>query len=159
MEDRVEDWRNGGFGVYVHWPFCQAKCPYCDFNSHVAAEIDQARWQRAYLTEIDRIGTEVPGRIVNSIFFGGGTPSLMAPALVASVIERIRRTWPAANDVEITLEANPTSVEADRFRAYRDAGVNRFFGTARVGLAQSRRDQRLVADHLEWRFELSFSGL
>jgi oxygen-independent coproporphyrinogen-3 oxidase len=121
----VEDWRNGGFGLYVHWPFCQAKCPYCDFNSHVAARIDTKRWRRAYLTEIDRIGAETPDRILNTIYFGGGTPSLMAPDVVADVIERARSTWPAANNLEITLEANPTSVEAGRLRDFKAAGVNR----------------------------------
>ena len=121
----MKDWQNGGFGLYVHWPFCQAKCPYCDFNSHVAAHIDADRWCRAYLAEIDRIGAQTPGRVLNTIFFGGGTPSLMPPDVVAAVIAHARRTWPAANDQEITLEANPTSVEAGRFRAFRDAGVNR----------------------------------
>lgn len=121
----LEDWRIGGFGLYVHWPFCQAKCPYCDFNSHVAATVDQGRWMRAYLAEIDRIGAEVPGRILDTIFFGGGTPSLMKPEVVAAIIERARATWPTANDLEVTLEANPTSVEAGRFRGYRAAGVNR----------------------------------
>ncbi len=121
----MEDWRNGGFGLYLHWPFCQSKCPYCDFNSHVAAEIDQSRWQRAYLSEIDRLGAETPGRVLNTVFFGGGTPSLMAPELVAAILERVRATWPMSNDAEVTLEANPTSVEAGRFRGYRDAGVNR----------------------------------
>lgn len=121
----MEDWQNGGFGLYVHWPFCQAKCPYCDFNSHVAAHIDADRWRRAYLTEIDRIGAETPGRVLNSIFFGGGTPSLMPPDVVADVIAHARRTWSAANDQEVTLEANPTSVEAGRFRDYQSGGVNR----------------------------------
>jgi oxygen-independent coproporphyrinogen-3 oxidase len=121
----LEDWRSGGFGLYVHWPFCQAKCPYCDFNSHVAAAVDQGRWQRAYLAEIDRIGAEVPGRILDTIFFGGGTPSLMKPEVVAAIIERARATWPTANELEVTLEANPTSVEAGRFCGYRQAGVNR----------------------------------
>ncbi|MDT8857617.1 radical SAM family heme chaperone HemW [Paracoccaceae bacterium Fryx2] len=121
----MDDWRNGGFGLYLHWPFCQSKCPYCDFNSHVAARIDQRRWQAAYLAEIDRIGAETQGRMLGSVFFGGGTPSLMEPALVAAVLERVRATWPMANDPEITLEANPGSVEAGRFRGYRDAGINR----------------------------------
>ncbi|WP_245972442.1 radical SAM family heme chaperone HemW [Rhodovulum iodosum] len=109
----------------MHWPFCLAKCPYCDFNSHVSAEIDQARWQRAYLAEIDRVAAETGPRVLNSVFFGGGTPSLMAPDLVAAILERVRAAWPAANDPEVTLEANPTSVESGRFRAYRDAGVSR----------------------------------
>lgn len=121
----MEDWRHGGFGLYLHWPFCASKCPYCDFNSHVAAEVDQVRWKRAYLGEIARVGAETSGRVLNTIFFGGGTPSLMDPELVAAIIETIRATWPAANDLEVTLEANPGSVEAGRFRAYADAGVNR----------------------------------
>lgn len=121
----MEDWQNGGFGLYLHWPFCASKCPYCDFNSHVAAAIDQRRWMRAYLSEIARIGTETPGRVLNTVFFGGGTPSLMDPEIVAAILERIRSTWPAANDLEVTLEANPGSVDAGRFRAYAAAGVNR----------------------------------
>ncbi len=121
----MEDWRHGGFGLYLHWPFCASKCPYCDFNSHVVAEIDQSRWRRAYLSEIERVGAETHGRILNTVFFGGGTPSLMDPDLVAAIIEKIRATWPMANDAEVTLEANPGSVEAGRFRGYAEAGVNR----------------------------------
>ena len=121
----MEDWLRGGFGLYLHWPFCQSKCPYCDFNSHVAAKIDQQRWQRAYLTEIDRLGQETQGRVLQTVFFGGGTPSLMEPAVVGAILERVRGTWPMVNDPEITLEANPGSVEAGRFRGYRDAGVTR----------------------------------
>ncbi len=120
-----EDWQIAGFGLYIHWPFCQAKCPYCDFNSHVVSAIDQARWQAAYLSEIARVGRETEGRILRSVFFGGGTPSLMEPELVAAVLDQVRATWTLANDCEITLEANPTSVEAGRFAGYRDAGVNR----------------------------------
>jgi len=121
----TEDWEAGGFGIYVHWPFCQAKCPYCDFNSHVSREIDQTRWRNALLSELDRHAAETPGRVVRSIFFGGGTPSLMPPETVDAVLTRIRRLWPQANDPEITLEANPGSVESARFRAYFDAGVSR----------------------------------
>ncbi len=121
----AEDWQNGGFGLYIHWPFCQAKCPYCDFNSHVSRSIDQNRWLRAYLKEIDRVGLQTKGRVLNSIFFGGGTPSLMDPAIVAEILTHIHKTWPTANDMEITLEANPGSVEAGRFAAYRQGGVNR----------------------------------
>lgn len=120
-----EDWQLGGFGLYVHWPFCQAKCPYCDFNSHVAQTIDQTRWARAYVAEIARVGALTPGRVLRSIFFGGGTPSLMAPETVGAVLTAAQAVWTFANDIEITLEANPTSVEAHRFAAYRDAGVNR----------------------------------
>ncbi|UWQ83415.1 radical SAM family heme chaperone HemW [Leisingera caerulea] len=121
----MDDWRNGGFGLYVHWPFCQAKCPYCDFNSHVSAKIDQKLWVRAYLAELDRLSEQLSGRVLNTIFFGGGTPSLMHPETVAAVIERAREIWPFANDMEISLEANPGSVEAGRFAGYRDAGINR----------------------------------
>jgi oxygen-independent coproporphyrinogen-3 oxidase len=121
----AEDWQSGGFGLYVHWPFCQAKCPYCDFNSHVAQEIDHAGWRDAYLQEIASYAKLVPGRVLGSIFFGGGTPSLMEPDTVAAVIEAARAAWPVANDLEITLEANPTSVEAGRFAAYAAAGVSR----------------------------------
>ncbi|MES2433207.1 MAG: radical SAM family heme chaperone HemW [Pseudomonadota bacterium] len=121
----MEDWQHGGFGLYLHWPYCESKCPYCDFNSHVASHIDQKQWQRAYLSEIDRLGQQTPSRILNSVFFGGGTPSLMEPELVAAIIERIRATWPMSNDPEITLEANPGSVEAGRFRGFQQAGVTR----------------------------------
>jgi len=120
-----ETWQTAGFGLYIHWPFCQAKCPYCDFNSHVASAIDQDRWKRAYLAEICRVGVETRGRVLNSVFFGGGTPSLMNPDLVAEILDAVRATWIPANDIEITLEANPTSVEAGRFSGYRQAGVNR----------------------------------
>ena len=115
----------GSFGLYLHWPFCQSKCPYCDFNSHIADRIDQGRWARAYLAEIDRVGTETQGRRLNTVFFGGGTPSLMDPELVAAILDRVRATWSVANDWEVTLEANPGSVEAGRFFGFRDAGVNR----------------------------------
>ncbi|MEM5477920.1 radical SAM family heme chaperone HemW [Pacificibacter sp. AS14] len=121
----MEDWQNGGFGLYIHWPFCKAKCPYCDFNSHVSNTINEADWQAAYLSEIDRISTLTHGRLLNSVFFGGGTPSLMSPELIAAILERVQSRWTLANDCEITMEANPTSVEAGRFRGYRDAGVNR----------------------------------
>ena len=119
------DWQLGGFGLYLHWPFCASKCPYCDFNSHVVASVDQKTWQAAYLSEIDRLGRETQGRRLDTVFFGGGTPSLMDPDLVAAVINRIRATWPMRNDPEITLEANPSSIEAGRFVAYRQAGVTR----------------------------------
>lgn len=121
----IEDWTNGGFGIYVHWPFCEAKCPYCDFNSHVSRHIDQGAWRQAYLKEIDRYAKLVPGRVVQSIFFGGGTPSLMDPQTVADVIEAIKGAWPVANDLEVTLEANPGSVEAGRFQEFRQGGISR----------------------------------
>jgi putative oxygen-independent coproporphyrinogen III oxidase len=114
------------FAVYVHWPFCLAKCPYCDFNSHVRhGGIDEARFVRAYAREIATTAERAPGRSVSSIFFGGGTPSLMQPSSVAAILEAIAKHWSIAPDAEITLEANPTSVEAARFRGYRAAGVNR----------------------------------
>jgi putative oxygen-independent coproporphyrinogen III oxidase len=115
------------FGIYVHWPFCAAKCPYCDFNSHVRVSIDESGWIEAIERELDWTaqsqGKDRP--IVETIFFGGGTPSLMEGASVARVLEKIARLWPMANDVEVTLEANPASAEAARFADYRAAGVNR----------------------------------
>jgi oxygen-independent coproporphyrinogen-3 oxidase len=117
---------NPGFGVYVHWPFCAAKCPYCDFNSHVRHQaIDQSRYAAAFETEIAKTAERAPGRTVTSIFMGGGTPSLMEPATVARILDAIAKHWPVAADAEITMEANPSSVEAERFRGYRVAGVNR----------------------------------
>lgn len=114
------------FGVYVHWPFCLSKCPYCDFNSHVRhGGIDQARYLRAYLREMETIAARTKGRAVSTIFFGGGTPSLMQPNTVAAILDGIARHWTVAPDVEVTIEANPTSVEAERFRGFRAAGVNR----------------------------------
>jgi oxygen-independent coproporphyrinogen-3 oxidase len=114
------------FGVYVHWPFCLSKCPYCDFNSHVRhAPIDEARFVRAFTAEIAANAERAPGRTVSSIFFGGGTPSLMRPETVAEILNAIAMRWTLAPDCEVTLEANPTSVEAERFRGYRAAGVNR----------------------------------
>ena len=121
----MERWQKAGFGLYVHWPFCQSKCPYCDFNSHVSASVDQDAWRLAYLTELRRYAREAPDRNLSSIFFGGGTPSLMPPATVAAIIDEATRLWTPANDIEITLEANPTSVEIERFRDFRSAGVNR----------------------------------
>ncbi|WP_204112587.1 radical SAM family heme chaperone HemW [Shimia biformata] len=121
----AEDWQNGGFGLYIHWPFCEAKCPYCDFNSHVSRSIDQSRWREAYLSEIDRVAALTSDRILDSVFFGGGTPSLMDPDTVAAIIDRVQRRWRFANDIEITLEANPGSVEAGKFAAFRQGGVNR----------------------------------
>ena len=115
----------GGFGVYVHWPFCQSKCPYCDFNSHVAAHVDQAEWAAALTRELEHMRSLSGPRMVRSVFFGGGTPSLMLPATVDAVLTKISGLWTMEEAAEITLEANPTSVEAERFRGYRAAGVNR----------------------------------
>jgi putative oxygen-independent coproporphyrinogen III oxidase len=117
--------RRDGFGIYVHWPFCRSKCPYCDFNSHVRERLDEAAWREALLAELDHYAARTPGRTVTSIFFGGGTPSLMDPASTQAVLERIAQRWPVADDVEITLEANPNSAEAARFAAFRAAGINR----------------------------------
>jgi len=115
-----------GFGVYIHWPFCAAKCPYCDFNSHVRHHApDQKRFAAAFAREIGTIASRTPGRTVSSIFLGGGTPSLMEPATVGAILDAVAAHWTVADDVEITLEANPSSVEAGRFRGYRTAGVNR----------------------------------
>jgi putative oxygen-independent coproporphyrinogen III oxidase len=115
-----------GFAVYVHWPFCLSKCPYCDFNSHVRHEKpDEARFAHAIVAELANAAETTGRRSVDSIFFGGGTPSLMQPATVGAILDAIAWHWPLAPDIEITLEANPTSVEADRFRGYRAAGVNR----------------------------------
>ncbi len=140
----TEDWRLGGFGLYVHWPFCQAKCPYCDFNSHVSRDINQGEWRAAYLSELGRVAAETPGRVLNSIFFGGGTPSLMQPDTVAAIIEAASTYWTPANDIEITLEANPGSVEAGRFAGYRDGGVNRVsMGVQALNDADLRRLGRI----------------
>ena len=116
---------SAGFGLYVHWPYCQSKCPYCDFNSHVAASIDHDAFTRAYEGEIARIAALTGPRRLDSIFFGGGTPSLMRPETVSAVIAAAQRAWSFANTIEITLEANPTSVEAAAFDGFRAAGVNR----------------------------------
>jgi putative oxygen-independent coproporphyrinogen III oxidase len=114
------------FGVYVHWPFCLSKCPYCDFNSHVRhGGIDETRFLQSYETEIATMAARVPDRTVSTIFFGGGTPSLMQPSSVQAILDCIAKHWSIAPDVEVTLEANPTSVEATRFRGFRTAGVNR----------------------------------
>jgi len=145
----ADDWRNGGFGLYIHWPFCESKCPYCDFNSHVVSFVDQAAWLEAYLSEIDRLGALTQGRILTSVFFGGGTPSLMPPETIAAILTRVRRTWASVNDLEITLEANPGSVESGRFRAFSDGGINRIsMGVQALNDEDLRRLGRLhsVAD-------------
>jgi len=122
----VEAPSDAGFGVYIHWPFCAAKCPYCDFNSHVRhGGVDEARFKPAYLAEMARMAALQPGEPVRSIFFGGGTPSLMSPGLVGDLIDAVGRHWGLEPDIEVTLEANPSSVEAAKFAGYRAAGVNR----------------------------------
>jgi oxygen-independent coproporphyrinogen-3 oxidase len=129
------------FGVYVHWPFCLSKCPYCDFNSHVRrAVIDETRFVRAFTAEIAATAARTPGRTVSTIFFGGGTPSLMQPATVGAILDAIARHWHVTPDAEVTLEANPTSVEAERFHGYRAAGVNR------VSLGVQALDDRVLGE-------------
>ena len=128
-----------GFGVYVHWPFCAAKCPYCDFNSHVRHSApDQAEYAAAYEAEIAHMAAMHPGQKVTSVFFGGGTPSLMEAETVSRILEAIHKAWSCQPGMEITLEANPSSVDASRFRGYRAAGVNR----VSLGV-QSLDDQQL----------------
>ena len=112
-------------GVYIHWPFCAAKCPYCDFNSHVRGAFDQEEWAQAYVSALEHYARMLPDKQVVSIFFGGGTPSLMEPKTVQTMIDAVQRLWRVSNDIEITLEANPTSVEAGKFAAFKEAGVNR----------------------------------
>src|SRR5271170_6369148 len=111
--------------VYIHWPFCRSKCPYCDFNSHVRERVDAARWTRALIADLERQAALVPDRIVTSIFFGGGTPSLMPPETVAALVERVTALWPVLPDLEVSLEANPNSAEAERFAGFAAAGINR----------------------------------
>ncbi len=112
-------------GVYIHWPFCSQKCPYCDFNSHVRDNIDQEQWIAAYIKSLEHYAELLPDKQVVSIFFGGGTPSLMGGKSVAAIIDTVQRLWSVANDIEITLEANPTSVEILKFQEFKEAGVNR----------------------------------
>lgn len=120
-----ENWQEAGFGLYLHWPFCAAKCPYCDFNSHLASHIDHDAWLSAYIEELDRAANLTPDRVLQTIFFGGGTPSLMEPRVVDEILNHVAKRWTVANDIEITLEANPTSVDAQNFQSMADAGVNR----------------------------------
>jgi putative oxygen-independent coproporphyrinogen III oxidase len=128
-----------GFGVYVHWPFCAAKCPYCDFNSHVRfGGVDEPRFLAAFLRELDHMAALTGPRAVSSVFFGGGTPSLMAPSTVGAILDHIAKVYTVLPSAEVTLEANPSSVEAERFRGYRAAGVNR----VSLGV-QSLRDEEL----------------
>ena len=126
------------FGIYIHWPFCQSKCPYCDFNSLVAAGIDQEKWRNAYLAELNHYASDTADRAVTSVFFGGGTPSLMDKTTVAAVIDRIAALWPVSPELEITAEANPSSAEVAVFEGFNAAGVNRLS----IG-AQSFNDRTL----------------
>ena len=121
----TEDWENGGFGIYIHWPFCTAKCPYCDFNSHVRSNINQKQWLKAYLNEIKRVSEKTSNRILNSVFFGGGTPSLIEPSIIGDVLNEIQKHWKTEDNFEVTLEANPGSVDVKNFKSYRAAGINR----------------------------------
>jgi len=114
-----------GLGVYIHWPFCASKCPYCDFNSHVSDAIDHDRWRKALLAELSYFADETNGRAVTSVFFGGGTPSLMDPETAAALIDAVKGHWTTGDGLEVTLEANPSTAEAGRFRDFRAAGVNR----------------------------------
>lgn len=134
----MENWQEAGFGLYVHWPFCAAKCPYCDFNSHVTNAVDHARWRSALLQDLEYWADRTGPRILTSIFFGGGTPSMMDPETVGAIVTRAGEIWTPANDLEVTLEANPTSADAARFAGYVEGGVNRFS----VGL-QALNDQDL----------------
>ncbi|WP_425040900.1 radical SAM family heme chaperone HemW [Primorskyibacter sp. S187A] len=120
-----EPWQTGGFGAYIHWPYCEAKCPYCDFNSHVTRFIDHTAWRDAYSAEIDLIASRLPDRVLTSVFFGGGTPSLMEPRTIETVLDRLSSHYTFTNNIEITLEANPSSVEAAKFSDFRSAGINR----------------------------------
>ena len=113
------------FGIYIHWPFCKSKCPYCDFNSHVSERIDHNRWTASYLKEIDYWASLTKGRVVDTVFFGGGTPSLMQADTVAEILAHIQKKWQVSNNWEVTLEANPTSFETQKFRDFYAAGVNR----------------------------------
>ena len=120
-----EDWKNGGFGIYIHWPFCAAKCPYCDFNSHVRNNIDQKQWLKSYLSELNRVSKNTSTRVLDSVFFGGGTPSLIEPWVINDILNEIQKHWANKDNFEVTLEANPGSVDAKNFKAYKSAGVNR----------------------------------
>jgi putative oxygen-independent coproporphyrinogen III oxidase len=136
-----EQGEEAAFGVYIHWPFCLSKCPYCDFNSHVRrTAIDEPRFVRAFAAEMASTAARVPARTVSTVFLGGGTPSLMQPATVAALLDAVARHWSVAPDAEVTLEANPTSVEAGRFHGYRTAGVNR------VSLGVQALDDRALAE-------------
>ena len=154
-----KDNRPPSFAIYLHWPFCLAKCPYCDFNSHVRDDVDQEAWRQAFLMEIDRAASQLGPRKVTSIFLGGGTPSLMPPATVGALLDRIAAHWTIDTDIEINLEANPTSVETDKFKSYAAAGVNRLsLGVQALNDGDLRRlgrnhdvQEARVALELAWR--------
>src|SRR6201997_4760920 len=151
----------GSLAVYFHWPFCRSKCPYCDFNSHVRDRVDAARWTRALLADLDHHTALAPGREVGSVFFGGGTPSLMPPETVAALLERVRQHWRVRPDFEVTLEANPNSSEAARFRAFAAAGVNRLSigvqaldpaALRMLGRLHDRREAIAAIEHARYSF-------
>ena len=121
----VENWKRAGFGIYIHWPFCEAKCPYCDFNSHVTSEIDEEAWANAYIAELNKSYQVTSNKKLSSIFFGGGTPSLMSTETANKIIHHIRSLWKLSENLEVTLEANPSSVESSKFSEYKSAGINR----------------------------------
>ena len=121
----LENWERAGFGIYIHWPFCEAKCPYCDFNSHVSKKIDQKAWTNAYLREITNSYQYTSNMVLSTIFFGGGTPSLMYAETVHKIISHIKSLWKVSDNLEVTLEANPSSVETSKFTEYKSAGINR----------------------------------
>jgi putative oxygen-independent coproporphyrinogen III oxidase len=126
-------------GIYIHWPFCEKKCPYCDFNSHVRESIDHSDWLNAYLNELRYYANETPKHIINSVFFGGGTPSLMKASVVGKILDEIQSLWHCSKDIEVTAEANPSSSENKHFKDFRRAGINRLS----IGI-QSLRDQSLL---------------
>jgi putative oxygen-independent coproporphyrinogen III oxidase len=130
--------QNSPLAIYIHWPYCKKKCPYCDFNAHIANDIDHEQWKKSYLKEIDYYADLIGKRQVKSVFFGGGTPSLMQADIVSSVLDAINNEWGMDDDCEITLETNPTSIEIAKFREFRAAGINR----VSVGI-QSLRDEQL----------------
>jgi oxygen-independent coproporphyrinogen-3 oxidase len=136
----MENWEAAGFGLYVHWPFCEAICPYCDFNVRVARDVDDRAWRTAFEQDIRHWAERTSGRILSSIYFGGGTPSLMSPGLVEAVIDCAADSWRLADDVEMTLEANPTSTDRNKLSDFAAAGINRFS----IGL-QSLEDDALAA--------------
>ena len=127
------------FGIYIHWPFCSSKCPYCDFNSHVTEQINSELWRKAYLAEIERYRAETRHRVVTSVFFGGGTPSLMDPDIIGEIIRTIKNSWTVDENLEITIEANPSSAEIKKFKVYQSLGVNRIS----IGV-QSLNDEALL---------------
>jgi oxygen-independent coproporphyrinogen-3 oxidase len=162
---------NNALAIYIHWPYCVSKCPYCDFNSHVANSIDHNAWRLAYVRELRHYAALLPKRRITSIFFGGGTPSLMEPATAATVLDEIAKLWPLDENIEITLEANPSSVEAEKFKAFLAAGINRlslgvqalndndlkFLGRAH-GVDEARKAITLASQHFpRFSFDLIYA--